>query len=63
MSALIPLTGRGGVIRGYAIVDDEDYGSVSLFRWHLSGGYATRSVNWRAEHMPFSLDAQKRAAA
>lgn len=42
MSALIPLTGRRGVIRGYAIVDEEDYDALAGQRWHISGGYAVR---------------------
>lgn len=42
----IPLRGRGGTIRGWAIVDEADYDDLSQFRWFLNAynGYAFRSV-------------------
>lgn len=41
----IPLRGRGGGIRAYALVDDEDYERVAAHRWSLQGtGYAHRKV-------------------
>lgn len=41
----IPLTGRGGVLRGHCVVDESDYEALARFRWHLSSGYVTRSEN------------------
>jgi hypothetical protein len=41
----IPLLGRGGVIRGRALVDDEDLNRVLEFGpWHISQGYVTKTV-------------------
>lgn len=37
----IPLYGRGGLVRGYALVDADDAGRLRRHRWHLNaGGYA-----------------------
>ena len=31
-------------IRGYAIIDDEDFDELSKFRWHICAGYARRNA-------------------
>ena len=42
---LIPLMGQYGKVRGYAIVDAEDFERVNAFNWHMSKkGYARRNV-------------------
>ena len=42
----IPLWGRGGAIRAYATVSDDDYADLIQYRWYLgSRGYARRT--WR----------------
>lgn len=38
----VPLLGRGGSVRGYALVDAKDYDAVARRRWFLTGGYAYR---------------------
>jgi hypothetical protein len=39
----IPLRGRGGVIRGFALIDLDDRAEFSQYRWSLTGkGYAAR---------------------
>ena len=40
----IPLRGRGGRIRAYAVVDAEDYAEVSRHRWYLKGEYVSRNI-------------------
>lgn len=46
----IPLRAKDGSIRAYALVDDEDFEWLSLWRWHLhSKGYAVRSTNSRGK--------------
>lgn len=43
-AARIPLRGREGRARAYALVDEADYADLSQFRWFLnSGGYARRT--------------------
>ena len=42
---LIPLYGRGDVIRGYTMVDPDDYERFGDLRWNLGGnGYVTHST-------------------
>lgn len=38
----IPLYGRGGIIKGYTLVDAQDYEWLSRWRWNLVQGYAAR---------------------
>lgn len=42
-TARIPLRGRRGTIRGYALVDTADAAFAKQWRWHLTGGYAVRT--------------------
>ena len=46
----IPLWGRGGVIKAYALVDAEDAERVERWRWwqHHRRGYAVRTINHNA---------------
>lgn len=60
---LIPLSGRGGIIRGYAIVDAADVAYIRQFKWHTdANGYALRSmpgsVTVRMHREILGLDAQ-----
>lgn len=42
----IPLRARDGSVRAYALVDDEDHGFVSQWRWQLqSSGHVARRDN------------------
>lgn len=46
----VPLHGYRGVIRTYALIDDEDFAAVAEKRWHLlSVGYAA-SGRWGLMH-------------
>lgn len=41
----IPLHGRDGEIRAWALIDESDYDEVAAHSWHLlSSGYAARSI-------------------
>ncbi len=52
----IPLRGKDGHPRAYAIVDDRDYASLSHFTWRLSPeGYVRRSVERRGKQTDFLL--------
>lgn len=42
-TARVPLYGRDGSIRAYAIIDAADAEWVSQWRWHLNDGYARRT--------------------
>ena len=40
----VPLYGRRGVVKGYALIDESDWMMASKYRWHLGhNGYAYRS--------------------
>ena len=42
---LIPLRNRAGDVRAWAMVDAEDYGRLSAYRWKLTNhGYAARNA-------------------
>lgn len=40
----IPLKGRGGEIRAFAIIDDDDFDLVNGHNWHLCDGYAKMRI-------------------
>ena len=44
MTALVPLWGSGGVLRGHVLIDAADVERVTRWRWslHAMGGYAMR---------------------
>jgi hypothetical protein len=41
----VPLRNKKGVIVEYALVSEEDYENVTAQKWHLSGGYASATIN------------------
>lgn len=43
----IPLRNVKKEIIAYAIIDDEDFDFINQYKWHLSEGYAVRTVNRR----------------
>lgn len=54
---MVPLTGKQGVIRGYAVVDTADIEHVSQFRWHTdANGYAMRYLPERRGHISMHRD-------
>lgn len=51
MPVYLPLHARGGELKGFAILDDEDCAQAA-YRWCLNaGGYAVRKVGGKVEYL------------
>ena len=51
--AIIPIRGEQGAI-DYAIVDDENWYDITLYRWGLNKGYAVGYINTALQNKPMS---------
>jgi len=50
----IKLTGKYGINK-FALIDDEDFKKVCVFKWHLSGKYPVKSFGKRPNRTKISL--------